>query len=616
MSSHVNMPSFRQIRQAILQAPQRPIGFPLHQLRDPAFRERLRQTPQLAHFLEAVREEAQRAANSRTEPLSFQLFRLFEQTGERALYERPYFDRYRRLAGLTLACIIDDDQSYLSALSDLIWEICDLYTWSLPAHLPVGLDAVQAHIVPPPQVVDLFAAHIAHSLAEISVLLGDKLDPWLHYRIRSEIERRIFQPLFYSPVHFNWESAPMNWSAVCAGCAGMAALALEHDRERLAGMIERVVRSMECFLEGFGDDGGCAEGIGYWVYGFGFYVYFAETLYEYSAGALDLLKGEKIARIAQFPNSIALGRSRYINYSDSSEQAAIPAGLGSRLFTRLGQQIADLPAPNFHEDHCYRWGHISRDLLWTDPQALDRPVTSGSFYLENLEWLIERRVEQGTTLAFSAKGGHNNEPHNHNDLGHFILHLGGENLLADLGAGVYTRQYFGPERYTFLHNGSHGHSVPLINGEGQLPGAEYRAQVLAHQQQADACTFELDLSKAYQQTELESFQRSFSWQASAEQASLDLHDRFRFTQGDQLIEECFISLRQPELASGQATWSSPTGQLMLSYNSADFVAQIDSFTTQNHSLEEITVYRLRLVSQSRETEQNHRFRFTLTPAKS
>jgi hypothetical protein len=616
MTSHLSMPSFRQIRQAILQAPTPPQGFPLHQLREEAFCSQVHQAPALAGFRESFREEAKRASSSRPEPLTFQLFRLFEQSGERAPYEEPYFDRQRRLAGLTLACVLDDDPSYLIALSDLIWEICELYTWSLPAHIPVGLEAAQNHFVPPEQVVDLFAAHIAHGLAEVSVLLGDKLDPWLHYRIRNEIERRIFQPLFNSPVHFGWESAPMNWSAVCAGCAGMAALALEQDRERLAGMIDRVVRAMECFLEGFGNDGGCAEGIGYWVYGFGFYTYFAETLYEYSAGALDLLQGDKIAQIAQFPNSISLGHSSYINYSDAPDHAAIPAGLGSRLYARLGQQIADLPPPNFHEDHCYRWGHISRDLIWTSAQALDRPVTSGTFYLEDLEWLIERRVEQGTTVAFSAKGGHNAEPHNHNDLGHFILHLGGENLLADLGAGVYTRQYFGPERYSFLHNGSHGHSLPLINGASQAAGSEHRAQILRHEQQANTLTFELDLSSAYQLTELESFQRSFTWHASEDQAKLDLRDSFRFSLGDQLIEECFISLRKPELAAGQATWSNPAGRVQLNYDATSLLAQLDSFESQNHSLAAITVYRLRLISQSRQAEQTHHFQFLLLPNKS
>ncbi len=86
--------------------------------------------------------------------------------------------------------------------------------------------------------------------------------------------------------------------------------------------------------------------------------------------------------------------------------------------------------------------------------------------------------EPGVMLAFSAKAGHNNEPHNHNDLGHFILHGGGENLLCDLGAGLYTKAYFSPGRESIINISSSGHSVPVINGTMQQSGAKAKAVVL------------------------------------------------------------------------------------------------------------------------------------------
>ena len=150
--------------------------------------------------------------------------------------------------------------------------------------------------MPPEQVVDLFAAHTAHMLTEIVSLLGELLPDWLHYRIRTEVERRVFQPAFQGSHRFWWETASMNWASVCGGCAGMAALILVEDRERLAVMIDRVVRTMECFLDGFGSDGGCPEGISYWVYGFGYFTYFAEMLSAFTAGQIDLLQSERAAR--------------------------------------------------------------------------------------------------------------------------------------------------------------------------------------------------------------------------------------------------------------------------------------------------------------------------------
>src|SRR5699024_6445328 len=138
-----------------------------------------------------------------------------------------YFDRRRRLLGLALTSVIDETNEYIGTLNDLIWEICNEYTWALPAHLPVGVKAVQQSTWQPEEQVDLFAAETAHALAETLTMLGDRLSPWMEYRIRTEIERRIFGPMFNSSIHFKWESKPSNWSAVCAGAVGMVALMLE-----------------------------------------------------------------------------------------------------------------------------------------------------------------------------------------------------------------------------------------------------------------------------------------------------------------------------------------------------------------------------------------------------
>ena len=578
-------------------APPRPVGFPLTALRDRDSLKALRQAEHLQQFLSELRTEAAQARSTPIPALPFSLFHLFETSGDRGAYERPYFDRRRRLLALTLEAVIDETDDNLPALHDLIWELGNEYTWVLPAHLPVGITAVRSYRLPPEQVIDLFAAHTAHALAEVLALLGERLDPWLHYRVRTEIERRIFRPLFHNPHHFKWEYEPINWAAVCAGCAGMAALFLEDDRERLAGMIDRVMRALECFLAGFGADGGCPEGIGYWEYGFGFYTYFAEMLHAFTDGRLDLLRGERIQRIVAFPSVVSLGDDAFVNYSDAAERVAIHAGLGSTLSKRWQQPMPALKIPSFHTDYIYRWGHVTRDLLWTSEACLHTAVSDGSFYLPDIAWVVDRHVFDGQTVAFSAKGGHNDEPHNHHDLGHFILHLGGESLLADLGAGVYTRQYFGPERYEALHTGSQGHSVPVINGVRQGNGRSHTATVLDYTPQPDGVAFTLDLTRAYPETAgLESFIRSFVWSvdAASRSAALRLNDTFRFATATAMVEECFISLKLPVLAAGTATWSSECGTITMRFDHGQFEPIVDSIVTQTHAGELLTVYRLRL----------------------
>ena len=116
----------------------------------------------------------------------------------------------------------------------------------------------------------------------------------------------------------------------------MAALLLVEDRERLAGMQIRVVSAMETFLSGYGDDGCCPEGYGYWNYGFGYFVYWAEMLREYTGGAIDLLHStDKIRRIAEFPAAV-----KRLSHADT-----YPVGLEAGLYARKRQLIRSQRGP-------------------------------------------------------------------------------------------------------------------------------------------------------------------------------------------------------------------------------------------------------------------------------
>ncbi|KAB8143067.1 hypothetical protein F8S13_12590 [Chloroflexia bacterium SDU3-3] len=589
------LPSFHTIYRAIKAAPPRPAGFPLDVLLDAGRLRQLRAAPHLQPFLAKMREEAARASATPPPALTFSQFRMFEATGERYTYEEPYFDRRRRLLALALTVAVDGDDGPLPALEDLIWAICDEHSWALPAHLPLGHEAARA-TRPPRQVIDIFSSHTGHALAELLALLGERLSPWLRHRIRSEVEERILQPFASDVRPFHWEHTHSNWAGACAGSVGMTALAIEDDRERLAGIIGRVVQTLESFIEGFSEDGGFIEGVEGWGYGFAFYVYFADALARFTGGRLDLLQGEKIQQIADFPLAVALGNGTYINYADTPERARYHPGLGCYLARRFGQPLSGLPAPSFRYDHSYRWGHISRDLLWSEDAALGGQIGDGSYYLPDLSWVVERRMLQGRALAFSAKGGHNGEPHNHNDLGHFILHVGGESLLADLGPGIYTRQYFGGQRYEDIHASSYGHSVPLINGQPQQVGRRYDARVLHYERQPAGVRFVLDLTHAYASDELDSLIRSFDWQIDheAQAATMVLRDSFRLSAPPTSLEECLISLRKPTLAEGTATWEGILGNVTLRFDPALLEPTVDPIPSFGLLGTPTTAYRLRL----------------------
>ena len=51
-------------------------------------------------------------------------------------------------------------------------------------------------------------------------------------------------------------------------------------------------------------------------------------------------------------------------------------------------------------------------------------------------------------MFVAAKGGFNNESHNHNDVGTFSLYVNTIPVIIDAGVGTYTKQTFGKDRYT------------------------------------------------------------------------------------------------------------------------------------------------------------------------
>ena len=126
-----------------------------------------------ARHHEALKAIETRARKSAAEPiptLPFSLHRLFEDTGDRKLFEAPYFARRRALADYEVCLLagLDADGSIAAALGDLLWAICDEYSWALPAH--------QTLRRPRPIIIDLFAAETGMYLAEALHLVGDQID--------------------------------------------------------------------------------------------------------------------------------------------------------------------------------------------------------------------------------------------------------------------------------------------------------------------------------------------------------------------------------------------------------------------------------------------------------
>ncbi len=144
-------------------------------------------------------------------------------------------------------------------------------------------------------------------------------------------------------------------------------------------------------------------------------------------------------------------------------------------------------------------------------------------------------------LFLAAKGGHNNESHNHNDVGNFIIYLNGEPAIIDVGVETYRRQTFSNERYTIWTMQSAYHNLPTINGQMQMNGRQYAARNVTFERRQNGIKFGLNLENAYtEEAGIQSFRRTVEFNKGTE---ILLKDQFLFdnanNQVDLNIMTCF-----------------------------------------------------------------------------
>lgn len=547
-----------------------------------------RKNPVYQLHLNEIRDEGDRLLKESDPELTFSLFKIFGETGSRLEFEKVYFEKRRRLTTFAILVLLEPEQDeYLTALENTIWSVCNEYSWCLPAHLqnsPETSVNVNYSLFEPSKKeysIDLFAAETAFSLAEIVKLTEEYLNPQICKRIYEEVFNRIFLPFKEKP--FGWEKQTHNWAAVCAGSIGSAALHLINDQDELASILERVMDAMDSYLKGFQDDGICLEGYGYWQYGFGYYVYFADLLKKKTEGKLNLFESEKVHQIALFQQRTFLNRNLVVNFSDSLPTASVFLGLSHYL----SKIYSDFEVPetylrsHYTDDHCSRWAPAIRNLLWFDEDSVPLPWRNDTHFSKDSEWFLSRHQSESGSFAFAAKGGHNDEPHNHNDIGHFILQGNSEVFFKDLGSGLYSKDYFSENRYSFICNGSQGHSVPIINHQFQTPGSEKDANILHVSIGEEVDIFEMDIANAYEIKSLQSLKRRFTW-VKTNLPKLVLVDTYSFAEQPCSIVERFITPVLPITKADDGIILEGKNKIRISYDKSQLKLETKLITFMNH----------------------------------
>ena len=452
---------------------------------DKSFWQEVREDERLSGLREILLADYDKFMNDGPLPaLKYSEWRMFFVSGERSTYQRSFL-RYRHSLTVSalLSLIYPEKQEYLDYLMDSIFAICDTYTWSFPAHQGGNFTENDN------TVIDLTAARVAMDLAEIYTLLEDRLEPLIKSRILAEIDRRTFTPFDTNVPYSWWENGHSNWVAVCMGSVARAYMLLRPEKAR--EYIPRFNRGIDNYVSGFSEEGICFEGGGYWMFGFGAFVGYARALRAFTDGEIDYFKIPKIRHMSLFYQRIFLSGRATANFADS-EVMGVPGALSRLLKPEFPEiNVPPLKKTGFTSPREFD-SEISNILSIMATDSCDEDVGDNydsEFYAPSAEWYIKHTPRYG----FAAKGGHNKEFHNHNDIGHFIYAKNGRQILCDVGVGVYTADYFGPRRYECLEPSSKCHSVPIIDGELQKPGKEFAARDFRYENGV----LSLDISAAY-----------------------------------------------------------------------------------------------------------------------
>jgi hypothetical protein len=522
--------------------------------------------------------QAEKNLNCEWETPKASIFLDFVRNGNRSRYEAISFGRRAKLAELVIAECIEAKGRFLDDILNGIWTICEETYWGVPAHVSAQKKGSGLPDAAEPT-VDLFAAETGMLLAWTDYLLGEQLDgvsPLVRERIFYEVQRRVLS-VNLARDDFWWMGLNgqkvNNWNPwICSNWL-TAALLLEKESDRRIQSISKILTCLDQFLNSYPKDGGCDEGPGYWDRAGASLYDCLELLHGASNSRINIFENPLVREIGRYIGRVHISGRFYINFAD----AAAKLNANASVIYRFGKSIRDQDMmgfgaflskqQNLGEDSIrgsFGWlGRVLPTLFVLDEltKATPKEPLGRDFWLPELQVMGARSLEGSTKgLYLAAKGGHNAESHNHNDVGNFIVYADGYPVLIDVGVESYTAKTFSNRRYEIWTMQSAHHNLPTINGFMQRNGREFQATDAKYKSGPKEVSFSLDIAKAYpEEAQVQSWKRTVTLERGKQ---VILEDRFILKGAKQPVQMTLMSWRKPELTGeGKIRLASPEGIL-------------------------------------------------------
>ena len=421
---------------------------------------------------------------------------------------RPHWDRFRQrrsaLGTLIMAEYLEGKGRFLEQILDGIVNTCEETCWITPLAM-----IKHGHEIPneSDNEVDLCSSESAAMLAWADYLLVEALEKKstrVRTRIREIVSSRVIKTYLdrddYWWMGFTGDRTN-NWNPWCNKNIITCLLLLEDDAATKERGLLKAFRSLDAYIEAYSEDGCCDEGPMYWgAAGGGLYLCL-EILHEASKGAIDVYDNEKLHLIGQYITKTFIDGKYFVDYADGD--AIVET---SDAIYRFGKAINDKGMMQLGataervKPKVFDWFQIY-DIL-KDLFREDMGEPTGYYPRESWLWktqVMSAREHEGSAKGFfvSAKGGHNLESHNHNDIGNFIVYYNGKPLIIDIGTEEYSVKTFSPQRFEIWYLQSDYHNCFQVGGVDQHDGCEFFAQDVKCVQDESGSSITMELNKAY-----------------------------------------------------------------------------------------------------------------------
>ena len=432
----------------------------------------------------------------------------YSRTGDRAPMSDPYNANIEAIINLFMAELAEGKGRFLDALLNGVFHVCEMTSWSISAHI-VSQRAGGTFPVKNDHVLELVSTDVGASFSWIYYFLHeefDKITPYFSKRLYEEINERILIP-YMTEDRFWWmafdandeNTVVNNWNTWCNSNIIQCFLLLENDPEKLAKAVHRSMVSVDKYINYNKVDGACEEGPSYWGHSPGKLFDYLDLMDRVTAGKLSLFTEPSIKNMGEYISRSYVGNGWVVNFADASAKESLDYHLIARYGAKVrSKEMEDFAA--YLKKQRNQPKSVERDVLRTleafrydkqiDNYTPEHPHNPYTYYPETQFCYMANQ-----NLFLAAKGGHNDESHNHNDIGTFNLYINDTPLFIDLGVETYTLKTFSQDRYTIWTMQSAYHNLPQINGEQQKYGRSYKANEV--KVNPEKKTFSLDIAGAY-----------------------------------------------------------------------------------------------------------------------